>query len=242
MKFVLLSLLFVFIGCGQQSGDGIQLTVNGSAGASGFLAAKGIMATQTPSALKVKIYEVWASKASDCSAPEKVIDLAEGVEIDMTQNPQIGSGSIEDGTYECLIVVASDQIKVTPSTNGGSCTAGTEVTQDICLTTFSSTLPDGTTTTCGGNPNPPGNLQDDTIAIYVSRGSTSTGMGTNTQCNPSTSLNPFQAPTSANDDCNGVNLPSSVTVNGDLTTTFTIDVQNKLDDTLCTIVPVIEFN
>jgi hypothetical protein len=117
----------------------------------------------------LKGYELWASTSTNCSNPVKVIDNGTaGKVVDIASSTDFGTANLPpDGTYQCLIAVVSDTYTIVPAvtgTSGGTnnlCVAGQTYTQDTCQTGTSSTLPDGTTTTCGTG-------QVDKVASYIS--------------------------------------------------------------------------
>ncbi|MBS1985126.1 MAG: hypothetical protein JST16_13230 [Bdellovibrionales bacterium] len=128
--------------------------------------------TVTISSYKLKAYELWASTATDCSSPVKVIDNgSSGKEVDIATSTDFGEGNLPpDGTYKCLIAVIGDTSTMVPEVTGtttsgatqnDACVAGTTYTQDTCAAGTTSKLPDGTTTTCRTG-------QEDKVAAYIS--------------------------------------------------------------------------
>lgn len=125
--------------------------------------------TVTSSSVILLGYELWASTSTNCSNPIKVIDNGSaGKVVDIAKSTDFGTSTIPpNGTYQCLIVVASDTFSLIPAVTGTSagtndlCTAGTVYTQDTCQTGTTSPLPDGTTTVCGTG-------QVDKVATYIS--------------------------------------------------------------------------
>jgi hypothetical protein len=92
--------------------------------------------------------------------------------VDIALSTDFGSATLPpNGTYQCLIVVASDTYTLIPSMTGTSagtndlCVAGTVYTQDTCHTGTTSPLPDGTSTVCGTG-------QADKVASYISTAGT----------------------------------------------------------------------
>jgi hypothetical protein len=129
--------------------------------------------TVAPSSVSLLGYQLWASTSTDCSNPIKVIDNgSSGKTVDIALSTDFGSATLPpNGTYQCLIVVASDTYTLVPSVTGTSagtndlCVAGTVYTQDTCHTGTSSPLPDGSTTVCGTG-------QADKVASYISTAGT----------------------------------------------------------------------
>jgi len=138
-----------------------------------FSFSSAIANTVAPSSVSLVGYELWASTSTDCSNPVKVIDNGNtGKVIDIATSTDFGSATLPpSGTYQCLIVVASDTYTLIPSVTGASagtndlCTAGTVYIQDTCHTGTTSPLPDGTTTVCGTG-------QVDKVASYISTSGT----------------------------------------------------------------------
>lgn len=131
--------------------------------------------TVTASSVKLHAYELWASTSEACSSPVKVIDNGtSGILIDTISSTDFGQGNLPpSGTYKCLIVVVGDTLTLVPSVTGTTttgtnqndlCIAGTTYTQDTCRT-GTSTLPDGSTTTCS-------NSHEDKVAAYISTAGT----------------------------------------------------------------------
>lgn len=93
----------------------------------------------SPTSLKIKVYQVAVALSADCSSPTVIFSSASGTEKDFMTNPTLGSGSIADGTYNCVMITMDDVIKFTPAANdGGSCLGGTEYSIDLCRDTASS--------------------------------------------------------------------------------------------------------
>lgn len=110
----------------------------------------------SPSSLKLKVYQVAFALNDDCSNPRVIFTSTTGVESDFLSAPIIGSGPLDDGTYNCVMITMSDVIKYTAATNEGLCVAGTEYSGDLCRNQASSggiylqshtDLLEGTTTT-----------------------------------------------------------------------------------------------
>lgn len=91
-----------------------------------------VMATTNASSLKLKIYQISVSANTDCSNPITILSSASGTETDFMSNPVIGTGSVPDDTYPCLMITMDDVIKYTPATNTGACSSSTEYTADLC--------------------------------------------------------------------------------------------------------------
>jgi len=93
----------------------------------------GVLAVTSASSLKLKIYQVSVSASTDCSSPITILSSSSGTETDFMTDPVIGSGSVPDGTYPCMMITMDDVIKYKPLANDlPGCTAGTEYTADLC--------------------------------------------------------------------------------------------------------------
>lgn len=86
----------------------------------------------SPSSLKLKVYQVAFALSDDCSNPQVVFSSVAGVESDFLSAPTIGSGPLDDGTYNCVMITMDDVIKYTAGATEGNCTAGVEYTGDLC--------------------------------------------------------------------------------------------------------------
>lgn len=148
-------------------------------------------------------------------------------EVDFLQNPSLGSGTLADGTYACVVIEFSDLVKFTPSTNSssGNCLSSTEYTLDVCRGDNggeTSVLIDGTTTTCtgtSGNSTTYGTPGDDRVAMYITTASVG-GNGSDV----------FNKPTSVGDTAHGLNLGSALTIAGTASGKFTANPTGKVCD------------
>lgn len=188
-----------------------------------ILCAPVYSATGNPSSLKIKVHRFAVSENADCSNPKVVIDnSANPTYVSMLDSPKFGAGELANGTYPCVMVEMSDQIKFTPESNVGStCTAGTEYTLDVCGSGTYTNL-DGTTGTCTGDngSDPSDNHVEEKLVLYLSTNSTSTGG----------SSNAFEPPTSASDGSHGFNLGSALIVSGTEVGVFDVDGRGKVED------------
>lgn len=184
----------------------------------------------TPVSLKLKVFKMAVSTSGLCTNLVTVIDNgASPTEVDFTQDPSLGAGSLADGTYPCIVIEFMDGVKFTPPNSAsGACLASVEETLDVCRTqdydsdgnttdpgeTGTSLLIDGTTTTCGA----PGT--SDRVAMYIS--TFAVGGGSDA----------FNAPTSNGDTTKGLNLASALTVSGTAAGKFVVNPAGKVcDDT-----------
>ncbi|MCB0411138.1 MAG: hypothetical protein KDD22_01345 [Bdellovibrionales bacterium] len=165
------------------------------------------------SSLKLKVYKFAVSSSPLCTNLVTVVDNGTTPsEVNFIGGINLGSGSIANGTYPCVVVEFSDNIKFVPSSNStsGNCIASTEYTLDVCQS-GTSVLIDGTTTTCSNG--------DNKVAMYLSTASSST-----------TGSDAFNAPTQVNDSTKGFNLASSLTVSGSSSGSFVVSPSGKVCD------------
>lgn len=167
-----------------------------------------------PTNLRLKVYKLAVSTSALCTNLTTVINESAPSYMDFLDNPTLGSGLLTDGTYPCVVIEFSDQVKYTPdeTSDGGNCNSAVEETLDVC-SSGTSVLVDGTTTTCTAG--------DDRVAMYLSTTSTSTGGGADA----------FNAPTTTNDSSNGFNLGSALTVSGTSSAKFVVNGSGKVCDT-----------
>ena len=189
--------------------------------------AFGATVTGDPTELQVKVFRFAVSASTDCSNPITVVDRGSNADyVNFLDSPNLGSGSLADGTYPCVMIEMSDQIKFKPATNVGvDCVANTEYTLDVCGNNETVTLFDGSSGTCAGDngANSSGSFTETTVTLYLSTASTSSGG----------SANAFTPPTSGSDASNGFNLGTALTVSGAQSGTFTVNGTGKVesDDT-----------
>ena len=172
----------------------------------------------TASSLKLKVYKLAVSTSPLCTNLVTVLDNGSTpTEVDFLALPDLGSGTVADGTYPCVVIEFTDIIKFTPSTNStsGNCLTTVEETLDICRTdsSGSSKLIDGTTTTCGVQGTA------DRVAVYLSTGAA----GDNEDA--------FNPPTSVGDTQRGINLTSALVVSGTTSGKFVVNPAGKVCDT-----------
>jgi hypothetical protein len=217
MIFALCS--FSFMGCGDAAEEKTTTTTTKSKvtlkGGSSLAALK--LAGVDTKAAKMTYYEFWLAKEADCSNPIAVFKNTAGKEVDMMVGPEIGSGELEQGTYNCVIMVMSDTTKFTPAATTGNCTIDQEYTLDVFQPqgeTYKPTgkLPDGTVVT--------GAVGAQKMAVYISTMSTSTG--------GEMDGNPFEAPT-ASKPKNGIKLTSPMKITADIVGTMVMDTTGRVE-------------
>ena len=70
----------------------------------------------SPSSLKLKIYKFAVSTSPYCTNLITVVDNGiSAVETDFVNLPDLGSGVLADGTYPCVVIEMSDNVKFTRS-------------------------------------------------------------------------------------------------------------------------------
>lgn len=181
--------------------------------------------TGDPDSLKIKLYRFAVSESEDCSNPKIVIDRGSNpTYVSMLSKPSFGSGELDNGTYPCVMIEMSDNIKFDPDGNIGShCDGNTEYTLDVCNANGGATpytLLDGTTGTCtGGDGLGSSGAVETKIVLYLSTRSTSTGGG----------ANPFTPPATAGDaGTKGFKLASALVVSGTETGIFDVNGTGKV--------------
>jgi hypothetical protein len=168
----------------------------------------------SPSSLKLAVYKFAVSTDALCSNPVTIIDNGSTPqEVEFSGGVNLGSGSLSNGTYPCVIVEFSSNIKFTPSSNStsGNCTTVVEEVMDVCRNPDTSLLIDGTTTSCTAGA--------DRVAMYISTASSS-----------STAADAFNPPTSVGDAAHGFNLATALTVSGSVSGKFVVNPSGKVCD------------
>ncbi len=173
----------------------------------------------TPTSVKLKLYKFAVSTSPLCTNLTTVIDNGNSpTEVDFAGAPNLGSGTVSNGTYPCVAMEVSDNIRYIPGANSasGACVAGTTYTLDICRTDNSGTsqMIDGTTTTCTGATGSP---SADRVTFYLS-----------TYSDPSGNGDGFYPPTVSGG--NGTYLSSALVVSGSATNQFVADPTGQMCD------------
>lgn len=175
------------------------------------VAAQSVFADVTdgvdPGYVKVKAYEFRVSKNADCSNGIVVYKNDSPTYQDLTHNPTLGSGTIPDGTYNCVMVRMSDTLHFTAATQDSlhTCTPGDDSTTDVGHDGVS-IAPDGTSQNLGARGT------ENIVWLYV-RTNAPTGQD----------VNSF-APTG------GISLTSPLVVNGDTAHTMVFDFSGRVGD------------
>jgi hypothetical protein len=187
---------------------------------SAMLLSSNVMAVMPldASSLKLKVYSVMLSTSALCTNPVTIFSSAVPTEVDFLSTPTLGSGNPDDGTYNCIIIKMSDNIKFKPSTSSGSCTGGTEYTGDICRTDNSGTTrapdPGAVASNCTGTGSAP---SADIVYLYLT---TNPAAGTGG--------NNFVQPADAS-STNGLHLTAPLVISGTATSKFVVNATGKVD-------------
>lgn len=144
MKLKLFSSLMVSmmlaISCGSDSssssGTAPNTIISGSAVSTALYQSLLAGNAGSPTSIKMKFYGLAVSLNEDCSDAEVVFDISTNPrEFDLMTSPTLFSGTLTAGTYKCVIMRVSDNIKFKPDATAAgtfnSCVAGTEYTHDI---------------------------------------------------------------------------------------------------------------
>lgn len=187
-----------------------------------LLATNALAGTVLPpvdaSSLKLKVYSIMLSTSSLCTSPITVFSSAVPTEVDFLASPTLGSGNPADGTYNCVIIKMSDNIKFKPTTSSGSCVSGVEYVNDVCRSDNGGTTqaPDavGAATSCTGTDPLP---VPDIVHLYLTTNALA-GTGGNT----------FLQPTSSS-STNGIKLISPLVVAGTAKSKFVVNAAGAVD-------------
>jgi hypothetical protein len=178
------------------------------------------------SSIKLKVYKMAVSTSPLCTNLITVLDNGSSpTEVDFLQNPNLGSGTLTDGTYSCIVIEFSDLVKFTPSSNSssGHCSISTEYTLDVCRSGGStSLLIDGSTTTCTGT--------DGTNTSYGTPGADRVAMYISTASSLASGADAFNKPTTIGDAVKGLKLNSALTVSGTSAGKFDVNSSGKVCD------------
>lgn len=173
------------------------------------------------SEVNMKLYKVWVSPHEDCSEARLVYSNSSPTTQNMINNPTLGTGSVADGRYPCVVLKMSDLITGKPNytSTGGMCTPSTNISIDVFRSdngSGNSVCPDGTIIP-GTGTNSAG--IEDGPCLYMS----TSGSDTNTGWVASS---PFP-------------LSGALVVAGDRNGTFVADFRGKILDegTQCGIDP-----
>ena len=171
-------------------------------------------------ALELKIYKFAVSTSPNCSNLRTVITNSNPSYQDFKGAPDLGSGELADGTYPCVAIEFSDQIRVSHAGPTVSCSP--TFIQDVCNNNGSgfptTTQIDGSSTTCTAG--------EDRIVMYIT--TAKDGVSQNWDAFNRPSCNTANCGT-ANTDA-GIHLGSSLTVSGSEAGKFTVNTDGKVCD------------
>lgn len=173
-----------------------------------------------PEFLKLKVSKLAVSESIYCTNPVTVFEIDEGDQVyeDLLLSPTLGSGSVDNGRYECVIIEFSDYIKFAALENSdmGNCSVAFEYTNEICRGDFPETIQrlDGTQETCSDG--------EQTVTLYLSTGSI------NSQGDSQVG-SPFTPPVPGNLN-NGFTLNGALTISQGTTATFIVNALGRIED------------
>ena len=160
-----LSLGILVAGCGSDDGGGSAgtFTIQGAVGAvttTSLMEIEPMSATcptciGSPTSFKMTLYQAWVSANTDCSSPVLVQDHgAAGSQVDLSTSPTLFSGTPAAGSYPCLIIVASDNLKFRVDTVAVTAHAGcTDTATEFIHDTYrDGESDDGAWVDSNGNP------------------------------------------------------------------------------------------
>ena len=171
----------------------------------------------SPSYLNIKFYKLAVSTSPYCTNLQTIIEDSDGETFDFLSNPTLGSGTVANGTYPCVVIEMSDIINFAPDQNSDSsnCAVGVNESEEICQRPEDSfQLIDGTNGSCVQG-------QEQRIALYLSTASTTTG-GDATE-------SAFLPPTPSN-SLRGLNLGGALVVGSGISAKFIVNAIEKIED------------
>ncbi|GEM_PF-2285614 len=138
ISFMVSMMLAVSCGSDSNSSSTAANTVISGSGSSNAL-YQPLLASNagSPTSIKMKFYGLAVSQNEDCSDAEVVFDISSNPrEFDLMTSPTLFAGTLTAGTYKCVIMRVSDNIKFKPDATAAatfptSCAVGTEYTHDI---------------------------------------------------------------------------------------------------------------
>lgn len=233
--------LFVFIflvGCGGSTSENVSIKGAGiSLSSSNSVVDPGVFAATNeidPDVVKIKVYKVAFSFSEECTDLQTVFDNGDSPETkNFLDSPTLGSGSLDDGTYNCVVIEMSDQVTFSPVEDSDTvvdsnpiCEDAKEYTIDVCRAdngdAETTKLIDGTTVNCAGDQDTKVN---DRIAIYISTLSTTEPLQPGKEFNEE--ANAFIAPTQDSKE-DGFKLENALVVSGSSEMSFVADFTGRV--------------
>jgi hypothetical protein len=169
-------------------------------------------ATTSPSSLIVKVFEMRVSKNSDCTAAITVFKTASPTAVDLISQPVLGSGSIPDGTYHCLMFHVDDLVTLVPMATTGVCTGGVPVTLDM----FSDPVNDVS-------------ISPDGMVIHATPGGEDDPWVYFSDSNQALAVNNCFEPNTSGCACSGPCPLTPLTISSDQTHNLVLDLVNRVD-------------
>lgn len=168
-----------------------------------------------PSSLKIKVYAVYASLSAQCTSPVQIFSNDTGSFVDFLSTPTLGSGHLDDGTYNCVIIKMSSIIKHTPKTTDSSCVANTEYTGGVCNSGDQAFDLNNAPIACTGDGTNAGSV-DNTVYMYMTTDSAAS-MGNMAFVHPVTA-----------GDGNGIKLGSPLIISSTSRAKFVVNADGKV--------------
>jgi hypothetical protein len=98
----------------------------------GLFGSSFAMANVNPTMATLKIYGVAVSTTTDCSNAKVVGYNAAGQDFDFLTAPALAAGTIDPGTYQCVVLYMENSLQFKPASTVGSCTGGALYKRTIC--------------------------------------------------------------------------------------------------------------
>jgi hypothetical protein len=170
----------------------------------------------SPSYLNIKFYKLAVSTSPYCPNLKTIIEDDQGEIFDFLSNPTLGSGTVANGNYPCVVIEMSDMINWAPDQNSDSanCTMGQDYSEEICSRVQDQfQLIDGSSANC--------TVGEDRVALYLSTASTATG-GDQAEST-------FLPPTPGN-SLRGLNLGGALVIGQGISAKFIVNALGKIED------------
>lgn len=223
--------LFFITSCGGGTGSVISIegvssqittSVTNSATDRGeFAATSGI----DPDIVELKVRKIALSTNADCSNLTTVFETDEPEYLDFKQGVSIGQGNLANGTYNCVVIEMSDQVRFSPETDSDtSCDASETYTMDVCQPQGENYLPtfqlvDGTTGDC--------TAAEDYVGIWISTISEALPRDPGEEGEEGDEGFPYIPATTSTPE-NGFKLQGALVIDGATTMNFITDFTNRV--------------
>ena len=170
-----------------------------------------------PEYVRLKIYRFAVSKSEYCTNPQVVFENAAPEYEDILLGPTLGTGSLKNGTYKCVVIEMSDRIEFAPDQNSdsGGCVLGQQAVLDICRDQDQTLSIEGQNRACV--------VGDEKVTIYLSTASTNDGSDMQNE-GPA-----FTPPVNGN-LAFGIKLFGALKVNGHTSGKFVVDGRGMVRD------------